>query len=343
MQTVFVVGAGASREVSLPTGHELKSYIAASLDFQVDRVGRQHGGDVELFSTIAALANEAKVPLGEYLQYTAQIRSMMPLAQSIDHFLDNHRDNEHLVACGKSAIARAILNAEAKSKLAFLKRNAAPDFGKLEDTWYLLFFQKLVEGCNKNDLSKRFESVTLIIFNYDRCIEWFLYYALTHFFNLDRDAVSGLIKKMNVFRPYGSLGDLPQISKDRLDMDFGATPSPGNLLSIRKNIKIFTEQTDPSSKEITALRKKVGRADRLVFLGFAYHDLNMNLLDPKPNFLSDEQKNILGTAFARSDYEREVITEVVARLYNHEKIARLYISPNSCFEFFREYDKALTF
>ena len=36
INTVFVVGAGDSKEANLPTGNELKNHISSSLDFRLD-------------------------------------------------------------------------------------------------------------------------------------------------------------------------------------------------------------------------------------------------------------------------------------------------------------------
>jgi len=43
--TVFIVGAGASKEVNIPTGYELKDVISQLLDIKYDTVDRQISGD----------------------------------------------------------------------------------------------------------------------------------------------------------------------------------------------------------------------------------------------------------------------------------------------------------
>ena len=42
-KTVFILGAGASKEVGLPTGSELKKLIAKNLDIEFDTLGRFTG------------------------------------------------------------------------------------------------------------------------------------------------------------------------------------------------------------------------------------------------------------------------------------------------------------
>ena len=72
------------------------------------------------------------------------------------------------------------MGAEKNSLLYFekIRNDSSINFGALDNTWYIVFFQILTENCGINDLKNRFQSITLIIFNYDRCIEHFIYNLL---------------------------------------------------------------------------------------------------------------------------------------------------------------------
>ncbi len=48
MKTVFVIGAGASKEANLPTGIELKDKISALLDIRFDWHDQKSGDEVRL-------------------------------------------------------------------------------------------------------------------------------------------------------------------------------------------------------------------------------------------------------------------------------------------------------
>ena len=65
-----------------------------------------------------------------------RIRDAMPQAISIDNFIDTHGENKLIELCGKLAIVRTILEAEAKSTLIVDKRqgNGQLRFEKLGET-----------------------------------------------------------------------------------------------------------------------------------------------------------------------------------------------------------------
>ena len=52
-----------------------------------------------------------------------------------------------------------------------------------------------------------------------------------------------------------------------------------DLLEIARQINTFTEQQEDNQK-LTAIRRTVQEAEVIVFLGFAFHESNMELLNP---------------------------------------------------------------
>lgn len=146
----FVLGAGSSFEVSMPTGGELKNKIASSLAFKVDHFGRLMGGDDQLRAAMSTLGQEsdAIASVNDYYGAAKLIRDGMPQAPSIDNFIDSHRSNKQVAEIGKIAIASEILKAERKSKLYVNPTNAynKPDFSQLSDTWFNEFFQLICLG-----------------------------------------------------------------------------------------------------------------------------------------------------------------------------------------------------
>jgi hypothetical protein len=78
-KTVFIVGAGASKEVNLPVGSELKDTIAYALDFDLDS-GYLTGGDKIIFSVFPIVARSNNPPLSNFdhfLRAAWQIRDAM--------------------------------------------------------------------------------------------------------------------------------------------------------------------------------------------------------------------------------------------------------------------------
>lgn len=177
----FIIGAGAGREVKLPSGYELKKTIANLLDIRFE-LHEQTSGDITIVDALREISKQLSdnANISPYIEEAWHISKALPQAISIDNFLDAHKDNERLALCGKLSIVRAILQAE-RDSLLFIenkKSDSIPNFAKLEKTWLIPFFQILTENCTKLDLIKRFQELTIIIFNYDRSVEHFLFYAL---------------------------------------------------------------------------------------------------------------------------------------------------------------------
>jgi hypothetical protein len=284
-KNVFIVGAGASKEVDLPIGSDLKKSIAKALDIQVKHGGYQlTTGDHDIFQALRLTAdqNPTQRDLLRSLQSACwKIRDAMPQASSIDNFLDVHSGDKHIELCGKLAIVRTILEAEAKSRLFVdpMQPKQRINFECVENTWFNSFFQRLFENCKPEDIPRRLGSVVLIIFNYDRCIEHYLYHALQNYYSIS-DLVAGslICQNLEIYHPYGTVGSLPWVNQ--AGSAYGATPSPSHLLTLSSQIKTFTEGTDEQSSDVNDIRAHMRTAHRLVFLGFAFHPLNLNLLSP---------------------------------------------------------------
>jgi hypothetical protein len=346
-RTVYVIGAGASKEAHLPTGHELKRVISDLLDIRFDGIWRQTNGDYLIKDALLVLVKQPNGQRGDinpHLQEAWHIRDALPLAISVDNFLDAHRDNGKIAICGKLAIVRSILTAEKNSLLYFDRSQGASTihFSSLEATWYLPFFQMLTENCVKDDLKDRFQSISLIIFNYDRCIEHFMYHALKNYYKVLDNEAAQLVSYMNIYHPYGSVGSLPWFVNSNSDnVEFGVDPYTGQFLQLAKKIKTFTEGTDPNSSDISAIKKHMEQADRLVFMGFAFHKLNMQLIAP------DTKNKVLipecyATTLNISKSDEGVIRKQIYTLYNNTAIDTR-MANMECAKFFSEFWRSLAF
>ncbi len=335
MKTVFVVGAGASAEVNLPVGSALKDVIAKQLCYRFD-FGRLQAGDAEIFEALRLLGAD----INALVQKARLICEGLPLAISIDNFIDAHAGDRDLELVGKLAIARSILNAEASSSLRMRSRTASSqiDFDSLESTWYVEFWKQLSEGCRPDGLEERLSRVQLVIFNYDRCIEFFLFHAIQRYYQLMADRAAELVRGMRIFHPYGQVGTLPEIERQS-GIAFGAQPPPQQLLDIARSLKTFTEGTDESASDILAIRSAIRSADRLVFLGFAYHPQNVQLLEPGEPPGSVIQQ-VLGTTYDVSAANTRAIKQ---SLQNKFKPTRLELVDNKCRNFLCDYSRALSY
>lgn len=324
IKTIFVIGAGASAEANLPVGEALKEQIARLLDIRFKHFD-QNTGDLLISAAFRHISND----INPHLQASWTIRDGMPISISIDNFLHAHNGNTLIEQCGKIAITRAILDAESKSLMYTNYRELQKgfDLSKLKDTWYVKLWQLISEGCNINDIKTRFQEIGFIVFNYDRCLEHFLFNAIQRYFNVNEQCAAEILENCWIYHPYGQVGELPYSDK-KTAVSFGCEPDPNQLVKISNSIKTFTESTDESSKEILELRNKISQTDKLVCLGFAFHAQNVEILLPMKTPLG-RPLFILGSAYCVSDANRESIRGDFSRRTSGHASIRLEASKAS--------------
>lgn len=344
--TLYIVGAGASSEVNLPTGDKLKSKISSSLNIKFSDGFSQSSGDKDILQALRLYVKSYNFPsedINPHLHACWRIRDAMPQAISIDNFIDTHSGDKKIELCGKLAIVRSILNAEKDSSLYISKSNIynKMDFQSLENTWYSSFLKLLTENCNVKKIPERLKSISLIIFNYDRCIEHFLYYALQNYYGISPEEAGKLVNEMNIYHPYGVVGSLPWQGEQ--GMEFGADPHPQVLLQLAGQIKTFTEGTDEKSSEITAIRNHVSIANNIVFLGFAFHKLNMKLMSKQlsiPN--PSEATNYFASALGISNSDCKIIRIDLKGFTGRDANQMEVNNKLTCAAFFKEYWRSLS-
>ncbi|MFC2121794.1 hypothetical protein ACFLTI_09390 [Bacteroidota bacterium] len=335
---VYIIGAGASNEANLPDGIELKQKISNHLNFYSKDDSILDGGN-KIYRAIRLLVGKESNP---YIEATMVIRKALLLAGSIDNLIDAHHGNEKIALCSKLAIVQSILEAENESLLSFSKSSTGSsiNFHALQKTWYWHFFDRIISNCS--DLKERFKSITLIVFNYDRCIEHFIYFALQDYLAIPAFEAAELVKCINIYHPYGSVGNLPWYSQTN-NMEFGANPNPQKLLELAKKIKTFSEGTNPDSSEIFDIRRNILNANILVFLGFAFHGLSMQMIKPDNiEGVKVRRKECYATAKGISRNDIPYIKEEIKGYYgfNSKDIMMINIP---CIDFFLYLKRALAF
>ncbi|SRR5258708_2280683 len=288
-KTVFIVGAGASQEVGMPVGGDLRDIIAKKLHMWFEGHEFTGKGDIKI---VDRLRFKYGNDMGSYIDTCTLINRGIGLSASIDDFIDIHRDNPRVAVCGKLAIASSILEKERQSKLYVDPSNIynTINVGSIQDTWYVAFL-RLVQ-VPKGDLARLFENVTIICFNYDRCIEQFLVHAITSQYGIKKEEAQTLVAKLRMFRPYGSVGD------NFGGVPFGSSSLP-SLESVVSSLRTYTEQIEDEAT-LQAMKGAVLSAKTLVFLGSAFHANNMALLRPPEN-THNEPKQIFATRKGISD------------------------------------------
>lgn len=136
-RTLFVVGAGASKEFGLPLGSELAGGIASALNYDMDHFGRMQGGNSEVLRALQRECRDNNENGSAFAVACRRICDAIPHHNSIDNLIDNHADEPRVALCGKLAIAHQILAGERNSSLYVNPSNVYNEIGfnRVADTW----------------------------------------------------------------------------------------------------------------------------------------------------------------------------------------------------------------
>jgi hypothetical protein len=323
-KTVFVVGAGASVDFGFPLGGQLKDRISslAHIDFEYGRPSR---GDPLIGEAAQIKANNFTHALEALIKAGDQIARAMPGAVSIDNFLHSREGDLDINLMGKLGIAKAILASERSSplyvpsphELARIKNGVdvfliedRPGFRTLPDSWLGKFAPLLCQGVLAQQLDRLFENVSFIIFNYDRCVEHYLWHHVQQYFGISEADASALLAKAHFHHPYGSVGALPWQTETAFRVRFGNEPSPKELLQVAAGIKTFNESVldDDRGKFVEDLTE----SHRVLFLGFGFIEQNMQLLTLQKRGLI---QNVYATAWEMSDDSCAAIEDSVREAF----------------------------
>jgi hypothetical protein len=342
--TLFIVGAGASSEAGLPTGKGLIDIIATKLDFRIT-----HGSLVQEFGDYDILDvfqqhTRTREGIQAYLEAAWRVRDGIIYSNSIDSFMDVHRDDPKIQLCGKLAIVKSILEAEQKSKL-FIPRSQRyfSDLDELKKTWFFNFAKNINDGVRKTEIARIFDKVSFVVFNYDRCFEHFMFHALQSHYGISDVDAGAVMKTLKIIHPYGTIGDLPWQDKER-GIPFGFFVNRVNMEFMASRIKTYSEQLE-SKDLLGAISGAIRLAHTLVFLGFSYHPENMKLLASE----SCTAEHVFGTAKDISASNIAVIVDQLRgfvsgndqrRLHPQEPI---FIRDLACADLLQEYSRTLFF
>lgn len=341
--TVLVLGAGASVEVGLPVGADLLHKITELTHITYEHF-RMKSGDHKISEAIKILVNEGREvdKYNQHLEAAWQLGRSAKQALSIDNVIDALEDQK-VELVGKLGIIRAILSAEGSSP-AFRKTDRFPNEINLENfsnTWYSYFSKILTENLKKSEIDNIFNNLSIINFNYDRCLEYYLPHSIGNYYGLNPDNVHHLVNGLKIYRPYGVTGKLPWQAGDTPTVPFGSGSSE-QISSLASHIKTFTERLD-EEKTLNDIRECISSADRIIFLGFAFHRQNVALIS------SYVKRNveILATSFGISKSDKNVIENELSRSFCYEDGEELDsnhidLADVTCRDLFRDYWRTLT-
>jgi hypothetical protein len=247
-KTVFVLGAGASMSYGFPSGHELFRRI-------LDRCNQAETNNKVRNDLGAAQCHWRHVAdLGLKIQAT-DFRSIDAFLAKYDQFRD----------VGKTLIAMELLPQEDKQRFSLQTQ---------EKNWMLTLFEKM-EADAIDDFLRN--PVAFVTFNYDRSLEFFLQRDLVNRYHATSPQIAKVLQAIPIIHVHGSFGNLGVIP-------YGGQGEPHET-HIRGTcahragrwIKILHEAEDDST-EFQLARRALSDAERIAFIGFGYHPINMKRL-----------------------------------------------------------------
>jgi hypothetical protein len=264
----------------MPSGLQLTNRISELLNLYIDDFGTLTKGDKIIYDYLCAEAglSSDRNALNHLFTKAWAIRDGMPLALSIDNYLDAHRGDSDLELVGKMAIARAILTAESASKLAPPPTGQELyDVKNIAGTWYVRFVQLLTENVSRDEIPEALSRIAVITFNYDRTLEHFLRQALMVYYQISSAEAEGLVASLTIIHPYGVVGGLPW--QDRIHGVRFGRPDSVDLRLVAGQIRTFGERIE-EGEALRSIKALVEKAQTVVFLGFGFHRQNLALLTP---------------------------------------------------------------
>lgn len=340
-KTVLVIGAGASVEVGLPMGSDLLKQIVKLTHITFEHYS-QRSGDPAIFEALKIILNEggSVTKINEHIHAAWQLSDSASQAISVDNVIDALEDPK-VELVGKLGIVQAILKAEAASP-AFRRVQSSLnniDLSKFSDAWYSSFTKLLTENVRKSEVGSIFDNIEIVNFNYDRCLEHYLPFSLASYYGLESDAIREIMQNLTIHRPYGVAGRLPWQKGDGPSVGFGQG-SPQQLADVAQQVRTFTERVEEGD-ELAAMQATMAGADRIIFLGFAFHRQNVKLLAQQ----AQDHTEVMATTFGISKSDKGVIDDELQKAFQFQGILnehRIQLADMTCNQFFKEYWRTLT-
>ena len=286
---------------------DLADAIAGKLNFPIANGGlRSDLGDQDILDYFQQRAS-TREEMDPYFAAAGLVRQGLVYANSIDTFIDAHRENSLVALCGKLGIAKTILEAERQSRL-YVRRGHTQfaDLTNLRNTWFVAFARYLHDGVSLQEIDRIFDKVSFIVFNYDRCIEHFLYHSLQWHYGISDATAAKIMTNLSIVHPYGTISALPWQSPDG-GISFGLQANRAALDQMVNRIKTYTERVTEGD-ELARIKAMVREAETIVFLGFSYHPVNMQLLSPGNEC---EARQVFGTVKGIAKGDRDEVRQAI--------------------------------
>lgn len=329
---VFVIGAGASKQFGFPTGAELMADVRTLLSWQ------ERGFSTRAFEL-----------LGEYPALVAasdRIRSTLKHFDSIDECLHFHGSDRLIVNMGKTAVACSINRFECSSQLRQLSSSTPlrdANLDAMAATWPMRIFTALIRNRQKEELRHLFDGIAFVTFNYDRSLETILFHALQKVGELRADEAAEIMGTLSIAHPYGTIGRLEWQPGPQPAVSFGSQLKPRLCAEVVDSIFTFTDQIN-DREELALWRGWLVDARAVVFLGFGFHEQNMQLLKAERRDRHGQNAKVFATTLGTSVADKDEFGTLIRRTlpWNGAYSEQVHLQDVTCDQLLAEFGRAIS-
>ena len=301
-RTVFVLGAGASLDYNFPSGPGLVRSILAGLGDPVS----------DFFEYVREAAAVRTIALTEFR--TALLESRRT---SIDRFLQTRQD---YLTIGKAAIAASLIPLEIEANL----------YKPAEFDWYQYLFDHIIGGASPEFFKRN--RLTIVTFNFERSFEFALFKALQASYGLAAEQAAELASSIPVHHIHGDIGESAWLPRTGgWCRPYSPAMTTTDVVQAAKRIKLVHEEVEGPT--LKAAVGAMANAERVCFLGFGYHAMNMRrlCLPQDVRLESYATKPMYGTRLGMTDGEWMPVAQATKSLnfnnYNQSVIQFLRAQP----------------
>jgi hypothetical protein len=163
------------------------------------------------------------------------------------------------------------------------------------------------------------------------------------YYSLEHGKAKEIVQQLHINHPYGTVGKLWD---DSHKLAFGKTPNPDQLIFLAQSIKTFTESRGQEEDMKSTVQYYTERANRIIFLGFAYHEQNIDLLFKHQEVMADgippaDNTICYGTGYQISEYDLPKVCNLLKKA--NKKIYECIIPDITCAQFFQKFWHSLSF
>jgi len=261
--TVLVLGAGASCPYGFPTAKQLRNDICDAFSSRDTPASR--------------LLGDNAAPAEKFLEFRQAFWKSG--TSSVDAFLEGRPE---FLDVGKLAIAYCLIPYEKEGNLY--------DPPKPYGDWYLYLSERLKASFDEFENNK----LSIITFNYDRSLDHYLFTSLLNWHGRSVDDCIEKFKNLPIIHVYGQLGRIPYPQRgcrQYLPLGEDEKKISGAVVGASQGITLLNEK----ESELEEVHNLLAAAERVCFLGFSYHPLNLARLALR-DFVAGRSRQVFGTA-----------------------------------------------